>query len=176
MKKLTAALAALASSTAFAQELYQGYTCCNLRYEKDWISDANWGNLPMIPAGTPIKVTSYGFNRAAVDIDGKPMRLGHDYGRSQEPIEKWVGKVVSRTNPKAKIDRYPEKIRAAIKAGKVVPGMTREQAIISVGYPPAHRTRSVDDPVWNMWASRAGRYELHWSGKGTLEKIVGNPP
>jgi hypothetical protein len=49
--------------------LYQGYTCCNLHYDRDWISDANWGNLPKIPPGTPIKVTSYGSNRAAVEID-----------------------------------------------------------------------------------------------------------
>jgi hypothetical protein len=180
MKNLTAAMSplvlAFAASGAFAQELHHGYTCCNLHYDKDWISDANWGNLPMIPAGAPIKVISYGSNRAAVEIDGKPMRLGHDYGRSEEPLDKWVGKIVSKSNPRAKIDRYPDKVRAAIRNGRVVPGMTREQAIIAIGYPPTHKTRSTDERVWNVWGSRAGRYEVHWTPKGTVERIVGTQP
>ena len=55
-----------------------GYTCCNLHYVDDWISDGNWGAFPLIPAGTPIKVTGYGPNRAYVEIDGKRFRIGHD--------------------------------------------------------------------------------------------------
>ena len=34
-----------------------GYTCCNLHYDGDWISDANYTDLPFIPAGAPISVT-----------------------------------------------------------------------------------------------------------------------
>jgi hypothetical protein len=183
--RIAAVFALAASAGAYAQEpgpqgasrgLYQGYTCCNLHYDRDWISDANWGNLPKIPPGTPIKVTSYGSNRAAVEIDGKPMRLGHDYGRNEESLEKWVSKIVAKTSPKPKIERAPEKIRTAIRDGRVVPGMTREQAIMSIGYPPTHRTRSTDEPVWQVWGSRAGRYEIHWNKKGTVEKVVGQQP
>ena len=58
--------------------MLSGYTCCNLRYNKDWINDVNYGQLPMIPAGTPIKVTGYGRYRASVDIDGKPFKLEAD--------------------------------------------------------------------------------------------------
>src|SRR5262249_34693942 len=73
------------SAEAAAQGLPRhGFACCNLHYSKDWISDGNYAELPMIPVGTPIEVQSYGKNRAYVVIDGKPMRLGHDYGRDQE--------------------------------------------------------------------------------------------
>ena len=34
-----------------------GYTCCNLHYDGDWISDANYTDLPFIPAGTPISLS-----------------------------------------------------------------------------------------------------------------------
>jgi hypothetical protein len=37
----------------------------------------------------------------------------------------------------------------------------------------AHRTASLDSNVWNLWASRAGRYEVHFNSKGTVEKVVG---
>jgi hypothetical protein len=164
----------LASHAACAQGKPEGYTCCNFHYEKDWISDANWRYLPMIPAGAKIKVLDYGSNRAAVEIDGKPMRIGHDYGRREEKLEQFIAKLVVKNDPKAKIAKYPEKVRNAIKSGSVIPGMTREQVIISAGYPPTHKTPSLDSSVWNMWASRTGRYEVHFTGKGTVEKLVGN--
>jgi hypothetical protein len=173
-KSLAALITAGFAAAASGQELLEGYTCCNLHYDKDWISDANWSSLPMIPAGTPIKVLSYGWNnRAAVEIDGKPFRLGHDYGRNEEPLEKFVAKYVVKSNPRAKIERYPEKVRTAIHGGKVIPGMSREQVIISVGYPPTHQTKSLDERKWNHWWNRYSRYEVHWDERGNVEKVVG---
>jgi hypothetical protein len=163
-----------AAPLAGAQELIQGYTCCNLHYDKEWISDANWGHAPMIPAGARIKVLSYDSDRkAAVEVDGKPMRISHDYGYKQESLEKFISKIVVKANPKAKIDRYPQPVRAAIHSGKVIPGMTREQVIVSVGYPPVHRTPTLDSPVWHHWQSRAGRYEVRWDEKGKVLNVIG---
>jgi hypothetical protein len=159
---------------AAAQEKPEGYTCCNFHYDKDWISDANWGNLPMIPAGARVKVLDYGWNRASVEIDGKPMRFGHDYGRSEESLEKFVAKLVVKSNPRAKIDKAPARVKAAINDGKVLSGMTKDQVIMAVGYPPTHRTRNTEASVWHYWASRAGRYEVHFKGN-TVEKVVGAP-
>jgi hypothetical protein len=81
-----------------------GFACCNLHYDKDWINDGNYAELPMIAAGTPIEVVSYGRHRAYVKIDGKPMRLGHDYGRDQESLEQWVGKIVVSQDPRPRIE------------------------------------------------------------------------
>ena len=165
----------IAAAPAPAQDLQEGYTCCNFHHDKDWISDANWRSLPMIPAGAKIKVLDLGWNnRASVEIDGKPMRIGHDYGRREETLQQFMQKLVVKNDPRKKIARYPEKVRNAIRDGRVIPGMTREQVIISVGYPPTHRTPRLDAGVWNHWISRAGRYEVHFNGKGTVEKIVGD--
>ena len=65
-----------------------GYACCNLHYSGDWISDSNLAELPFIAVGTPIGVKKIDGNRAYVEINGKPMRLGHDYGRGEETMEK----------------------------------------------------------------------------------------
>ena len=166
-------MAAAFVTAASAQALPEGYTCCNLHYDKDYISDANWTHAAMIAAGAKIKVVSYGNNVANVEIDGKPMRIGQDYGRKQESLEAFVSKLVVKANPHGKIDRYPEPVRAAIKEGKVIPGMTREQVIIAVGYPPTHKTESLDAKVWHHWQSRAGRFEVNWSDKGTVESVNG---
>ena len=174
LRLAAAAALSLAAQAVFAQPLPEGYTCCNFHYDRDWISDANWTHAAMIAAGAKIKVVSYGSNVANVEIDGKPMRIGHDYGRREESLQQFIQKLVVKNDPKARIAKYPDRIRAAIKEGKVVPGMTREQVIIAVGYPPTHRTPSLESSVWNLWGSRTGRYEVHFNGKGAVEKLVGN--
>lgn len=175
-----AAIFALASTAgAHAQDnwsdpsLPQGYTCCNLHYDRDWISDANWSTFPMIPAGTPIKVLSYGSNRASVEIEGKNFRIGHDYGRADESLENFIRKLVSKENPRERIAQYPDRIREAIRVGKVTSGMTREQAIIAAGYPPTHMTRILDTPVWSYWNHRHSRWSVTWDEKGNVREVVG---
>jgi hypothetical protein len=150
-----------------------GFACCNLHYDKDWINDGNYAELPMIAAGTPIEVVSYGRHRAYVKIDGKPMRLGHDYGRDQETLEQWVDKIVVNEDPRPRIESYPEAVRAAIEAGKLMVGMTREQAIVSIGYPLTSENGPLDGPMWKMWRSTHGEYDLNFRPDGHLESVTG---
>jgi hypothetical protein len=151
----------------------QGFACCNLHYEKDWINDGNYAELPMIAAGTPIEVISYGRHRAYVKVDGKPMRLGHDYGRDQETLEQWVDKIVVSEDPRPRIESYPQNVREAIQAGKLLIGMTREQAIVSIGYPLTDENGPLDGPLWKMWRSTHGEYDLNFRPDGHLESVSG---
>jgi hypothetical protein len=152
----------------------QGFACCNLHYDKDWINDGNYAELPMIPAGTPIEVISYGRHRAYVKIDGKPMRLGHDYGRDQETLEQWVDKIVVSEDPRPRIESYPQDVREAIQAGKLMLGMTREQAIVSIGYPLTSENGPIDGPLWKMWRSTHGEYDLTFRPDGHLDSVTGD--
>ena len=173
---LAASLGAEAQDNNFGFWSYpEGYTCCNLHYDRDWISDANWSTFPMIPAGTPIKVLSYGWNRAAVEIDGKNFHIGHDYGREDESLERYIRKLVVKDNPRERIAGYPDHIREAIRLGKVTPGMTREQALIAAGYPPTHATKILDTPVWTYWNSRFSRWSVVWDADGTVREVSTRP-
>ena len=152
----------------------QGFACCNLHYSKDWINDGNYAELPMIPAGTPVEVLKYGFHRAYVKVDGKPMRLGHDYGRSQESLEAWVGKIIVSDDPRPRIAGYPGPVQAAIREGKVMVGMTREQAIASIGYPLTSENVSLDATMWRIWRSSHGEYDLNFGADGRIKSITGD--
>ncbi len=178
--RLLAALAAAAvASGASAQgddkePKLAGFTCCNLHYENDWISDANWSSLPMIPAGQPARITDYGRYRIFVDIDGKPMRLGLDYGRS-EPLGQFARKIVVAQDPKAKIATWSAGVREAVKLGKIMVGMTKEQVIVSLGYPAAHQTPSLDYPQWKYWLTKVGSFVVLWDDKGQVREVIGDP-
>ena len=173
MKRTLAVLAASLASAATAQHLPSGYTCCNLHHDNFRISDANWTHAPMIPAGVPIRVIAYGWNTADVEIDGKPFMIAHEYGRKQESVEAFVAKLVAKESPRGKIEAWPEPIRTAVHRGTVVNGMTREQALVSLGYPPTHRTPSLDANLWHHWQSRAGRFEIYWGQDGKIERTNG---
>jgi hypothetical protein len=43
--------------------------------------------------------------------------------------------------------------------------MTKEQVLVAVSYPPTHKTPSLDQPMWQHWQSRAGRFEVYWGGR-----------
>jgi len=150
-----------------------GYACCNLHYSGDWISDSNLAQLPFIAAGTPIKVLRIDGYRAYVEVDGKPMRLGHDYGRAEETTEQWVNKLVVLDDPKARIAKYSPAVRNAIAKGQLMKGMTKEQVIISVGHPQTNENQRLDGPYWRYWWSSFGPYYVYWT-KGSVSKIDGH--
>lgn len=153
-------------------ELPQGYTCCNFHHEDDWISDTNYATLPMIPLGTPAKVVSYGRYRVHTEMGGKKMRLGLDYGRKQQSLQEWAAKMIVPDDPKVKLATYPPQVQDAIKRGQLSVGMTKEQVIMSVGYPLANENPSMDASVWRMWVSSFGEYQLLWDREGKVKEIV----
>ena len=156
--------------------LPEGFTCCNFHYEGDWISDSNYTTLPMIPVGTPAKVTKYYSRyRTSVNIGGKPMRLGLDYGREKETLQQWTAKMIVADDPNIKIATFPDAIKNAIKQGKLATGMTKEQVIMSVGYPLTSENSSLDAPVWRMWVSSEDEYQVLWGSDGLVKEITGSP-
>ncbi len=100
----------------------EGYSCCNLHCEGDWISDSDVGSLPFIAADTPIEMKSYGRFWMHVDIDSKAMRIGQNSRREQESLEKFAGKLIV-VDVKAKV----------------------------AGYLETDQTASLDAPVWKYW-------------------------
>ena len=152
----------------------QGFACCNLHRDGGSINDGNYAKYPMIPAGTPVEVIKYGRNEADIKINGKPLRLVHDYGRDQETLDQWVNKIVVNADPTARIATYPPNVQAAIHDGKIVVGMTREQAIVAVGYPLTSENASLEEPIWRMWRSSRGEYDLHFGDNGRVGSITGD--
>jgi hypothetical protein len=150
---------------------FKGYACCTLHYEKDWISDGNYAGLPSYPPGTPISVLSFGRHKANADVKGVKMRLGHDYGRDQETLEQWLHKIVVDTDPTVKLATYPRDVQEAIRHGRVTGGMTKEQAIMAVGYPLTSENASLDAPIWRHWVSSFEEYQLVWGPDGRIKEI-----
>jgi hypothetical protein len=152
-----------------------GYTCCNLRHyrETNQISDGNYTDGVVIPAGSSIRIYKPGFRsyRADAEISGNRYVLTQDYGRSVESFEAWITRIVVPENPKRKFAKWPAKVLATVQSGQIMQGMTKEQVLVALGYPLKTATPSLDNNPWRYWHTTFNKYDVDWRG-GVVSKIA----
>jgi hypothetical protein len=147
------------------------YTRTNLHYENDWISEVPWLQQPIVPVGSRIKVVEWSKHKANVLIDGRKMRLGVDYSRDAENIQQFVARVTTPDDPKLRLATYPEPVRNAIRAGRVMPGMTREQAMTAIGRPRVDYVPDLNASEWRYQALEQEELFLVFDDAGQLKEI-----
>ncbi len=147
------------------------FTRTNLHYENDWISEVPWLQQPLVPVGSRLKVVEWSKHKAAVLIDGRKMRLGVDESRAVESIQQFVARVTTTEDPRDKIAAYPEPVRNAIRAGRVLPGMTREQAEIAVGRPRVDFVPDLNATEWRYQGPEQEELFLVFDAAGLLKEI-----
>jgi hypothetical protein len=164
-----------ASVSSFAEDKFDGYLCCNMRSDGAWISDINYAEngKKIIPVGTPLKVTGYGRYRVKVEINGKKQEIGDDYSRDLA-LEDFAKRYVVSEDPAAKIAAYPRKIQDAIARARIVLGMTREQVLMSVGYPVSSETHDLDDKTWRFWVSSFSEFRVRFDDAGRVSNVDGD--
>ncbi|NUZ06565.1 hypothetical protein [Piscinibacter koreensis] len=169
---LTAAVPGIAAAQANAQASDQRYTCCNLRYEKDWISDHSLTTRSFVPIGAQVVVTDWGRGTVYALIDGVKMRAGVDYGHFKGTREQLAETLFVRDDPKVRLAGFAPAVQAAIRAGRIVLGMTKEQVLMSLG-PPRYEITPLPQSAanWVYYASDDGEFDIDFSDSGTAIAI-----
>jgi len=176
-----ASLAALAASAlggaALAQPMPQGWLCCNVYAERDWVSDIGYrdGENRLVPAGTPAKVTGWGRYRMTVEVGNERLRFGNDYSRKLSS-EQFAARLIVSEDPNLKLVTWPVEIQKAVREARVVVGMTREQVLMSVGYPVASENPSLGARFWRYWIATNDEYQVIWDDQGRVAAIDTNSP
>ena len=173
---LFAVAAASATTSVIAQPMLDGFLCCNMRTSGDWISDSNYNDSgqKVVPLGSPTKVTGYGRNRVLVTIDGKRQAIGNDYSRDLG-LETFAKRYVVSEDPRAKLSTFPAKLREAIQAGRVGRGMTRDQVLMSVGYPISSETPRLEATTWRYWVSSFSEFQVVFDDAGRVREVIAEP-
>jgi len=150
------------------------YLCCNLHYEKTEISDANYLKGTLIPFGTRVQVLEVKKSSVKFQADGHPpITLVLKYGKDAIGMDQYLELIFLREDPHAKLPKpgkdkkqaaVAERTRKLIEEGTVEPGMTKDEVVMALGYPPAHRTPSLSSPNWTYWANRWATFEVYFDG------------
>jgi len=149
------------------------YTCCNIHHEKNDINDANYYVGTLLPLGTPAQVQGLGNRSATFSAGGTTLTLTQSYGTAQESFEVYLDKILVSEDPKAKVATYPQAVQDAIRDARVEKGMTRDQVILSLGYPPTHKTASLNDRLWTYWYNRYVTFQVAFDEAGKVSNVVG---
>jgi hypothetical protein len=175
LRLLIFAVGLTSSMAGLAEDKPVGFLCCNMRTDGSWISDINYdeNGKKIIPVGTPIKVTGYGRYRVKVDINGKGQAIGNDYSRDLE-LEAFAKRYVVADDPAAKIAAYPKKMQDAIAQARIVLGMTREQVLMSVGYPVSSENHNLEDKTWRFWVNSFSEFRVKFDANGRVTDVEGD--
>jgi len=90
-------------------------------------------------------------------------------------IKKYSGSDVSGyflkmfSKDKTDLSSFTEKERQYILIGRVLSGMSKKGVILALGYPPVHKTPSLNNPIWRYWNSKLGTFTVQFLDDKTIE-------
>jgi hypothetical protein len=104
------------------------------------------------------------------DDDSIELRLPDGSELKIQNIEEYSGETIdgifNRTLRPQPVDLsvFTQEERGAIYAGEVEVGMTRAAVLIALGYPPKHKTPSLQGNQWRYWKSRTDTFLVIFEG------------
>jgi hypothetical protein len=70
---------------------------------------------------------------------------------------------------KTDLSSFTEKERQYILIGRVLSGMSKKGVILALGYPPVHKTPSLNNPIWHYWNSKLGTFTVQFLDDKIIE-------
>jgi hypothetical protein len=155
------------------QKLYTAFNMWYVMGKEDDMFTINYKTGIMIPAGTEvsnIKVDEEEILFSTVD-DGKkyvvnfkakfhPGKTTQDYARmmfSENDFDQ-LTKGMSKTEING------------IDEGVILVGMSKKAVIVAYGYPPEHKTPSLNDNIWTYWLSKMKSTVIYFNDDGKTMK------
>ena len=142
------------------------YLCCNTYYEKPRITDIGYQVGTRIPFGTRVHIERVRRGSIEFTPEGHPtITLVYKAADKTVPFETYLDRLLVEKDPHGALRKVPSKRTDAITQGRIEPGMTREQAMMARGIPPAHRTPSLESPTWTYWNTRWDTIAVYFVGE-----------
>ena len=155
-----------------ADEGLTGFLCCNVYTDGESVSDISFGGegQHLIPLGSPIRVTRLKKNKMQVVVENKNIKFENEYSRDL-PIEQFSRRWIVQDDPAAKAKTFPKSIQAAIADGHVMLGMTREQVLMSLGYPASSEVPNLNAKAWTYWCTAKVQYRVRFDEQDRVADV-----
>lgn len=167
------------------------YTAYNLWYEEgkeDSLYCINYKRGKFIPAGTEVKKIKYARRSLGAGIGQR--RSEEIYAitfKTAHNKKKYYVKIQNTFHPGESLrsyaklmftdknfDQLTEGMNKAeidsIKKGILTTGMSKEAVLVAYGYPPEHKTYSLENDVWIYWTSRYRYKRIKFDKNGKTYK------
>lgn len=143
------------------------YTRFSLFYEYGIHNTTNYRRGIFLPVNTPVTFVSSAGNSIYITLpNGDEISIENNKKYSGESLEGIFKRTFSTSH--TDLSKFTEEEQNAIKAGKVNIGMSKAAVLIAIGYPPKHKTPSLDDIYWRYWSSRYNSFLIEFEN----DKVV----
>jgi hypothetical protein len=148
------------------------YIHFSLFYEKNVHRTTNYRIGTLVPINT--EVTFVKANKSEINVtlsDGTNLKI--------ENVQKYSGDDINgifrRTFGKTAVDlsRFSTREKSSIVDGNVEPGMSKDAVIAALGYPPKHRTPTLNGNQWRYWRTIFATFVVHFEDD-KVTRIQGN--
>jgi len=132
------------------------YTAYNIWYEKPWrVYSINYKRGAILPAGSKISNLSISSRRISFTANNIKFKISfmarYHPGQSTET---YLKKMLTEKDFNGLTAGMSEKEIDAVKRGAVIVGMSKEEVLVTYGYPPEHRTPVLKSNLWLYWRNR----------------------
>lgn len=128
-----------------------------LRYEagKPWpTTNYATGTSILVPINSKVTLSSLGSEtmRIKIESSGQIITIENIQKFSQKDMAAIAKNMLTRTP--VPIEKFDDNTAKNIRNGILATGMTKEQVVMTRGYPPGHKTPSLEVDRWTYWNSR----------------------
>jgi hypothetical protein len=127
------------------------FTQYNFKVENERHLTTNYWRGELIPLNSEVVLEVLSGNEMVIAIDGRRIRFENVRKFTLRNIEEIAEELLSPK--KVDIPGNSEQ-RDDIESGTLALGMTKEQVLMTRGYPPRHKTASTKASRWVYWSSR----------------------
>ena len=120
------------------------------------ISSINYQHGTVLPFGTEVKILEVTPDSVQFQVApaGPKYTIKYYEKYAMEPIQGYLKKLITTKNREELLKDVSPKFTDAALRGEVLPGMTRQEVILTYGPPSPHRTPSQMNPTWVYWLRR----------------------
>jgi len=147
------------------------YLQYNLRANRTNITSINdWDYPTILPMCTPVQLVQAKGRRIVFEAAGT--RYRYTIHRSSR-IDLMTHLNRTFASPCPDIRTMSPIDQEGIRMGQPRMGMTRQAVVFALGYPPDHKTASLEQSPWTFWGQR-GEVQVHFMGDNVAQ-IMGDP-
>jgi len=169
-----AALSVAASAQAKTNEL-EGktlYTQVNIYSLKgEVVTWVNYHVDTLIPVNSEVTINKISDSSVTftVKATGQKLKLKNKERHSGLDGLAWAQRHFGAN--KVDLNRFSKAERDAIEGAQVQIGMSKAAVLVAYGYPPAHKTPSLESSTWLYWINRWNKIAVRFDDKGYVVSV-----
>ena len=133
-------------------EMY--YLRHNIWLHRETHITTNYSNGSLLPINTPVRLTYLTEENMRVAVPS--LHTEFIVENVTDYSKKTMGEIARNMLRKTPTDlsRLPEDTAHAIRTGQLKPGMSKSEVLMTRGFPPAHKTSTLELDRWIYWKAR----------------------